>query len=141
MSMIIRCIEKRPLISVVFLIGLMLLPYLHLVPVSIMEARNFITAREMVTDGNWLLTTMNGMPRYEKPPLPTWLSAIAGHLGGLDNLWAMRLPSVMMIMVISVVVFFFSKALKLSLWLCGINSFITATSFYVTAIIFEAPWD
>ena len=46
-------------------------PHLSLVEVNIMEARNFITAREMITDGNWLLTTMNGIARYEKPPLPT----------------------------------------------------------------------
>ena len=35
-----------------------------------MEARNFIVAREMLTEGNWLLTTMNDVPRYEKPPFP-----------------------------------------------------------------------
>ena len=45
--------------------------------INIMEARNFITAREMVNDGNWLLTTINGLPRYEKPPLPTWLTAFS----------------------------------------------------------------
>ena len=28
--------------------------------VNIMEARNFITAREMLHDGHWLLTTLNG---------------------------------------------------------------------------------
>ena len=53
----------------------MLLPGLNTVQVSIMEARHFISAHEMVADGHWLLTTMNGEPRYEKPPLPTWLSA------------------------------------------------------------------
>ena len=52
---------------------------------NIMEARNFITAREMVSDGNWLLTTMNGEPRYEKPPLPTWLAAISGMIFGFES--------------------------------------------------------
>lgn len=50
---------------------------LDVLDVTIMEARNFITAREMTLDGNWLLTTMNGEPRYQKPPLPTWLAAIS----------------------------------------------------------------
>ena len=48
--------------------------------VNIMEARNFITAREMLTHDNWIFTTMNELPRYEKPPLPTWLTAISAWI-------------------------------------------------------------
>lgn len=44
---------------------------------DIMESRNIITAREMVYDGNWMIPTMNGELRLEKPPLPTWLTAVA----------------------------------------------------------------
>lgn len=44
---------------------------------DIMESRNIITAREMVYDGHWMVPTMNGELRLEKPPLPTWLTAIA----------------------------------------------------------------
>ncbi len=43
---------------------------------DIMEARNLVTAREMVNENHWLLPTMNGELRLEKPPLPTWISAI-----------------------------------------------------------------
>ena len=61
--------------------------------VNIMEARNFITAREMLHDGNWILTTLNGEARYQKPPLPTWLTALSGAIFGLKNLVALRLPA------------------------------------------------
>ncbi len=44
-------------------------------PTDIMESRNIVTAREMVADGNWLVPTMNGDLRLEKPPLPTWVAA------------------------------------------------------------------
>lgn len=44
---------------------------------DIMECRNLVTAREMVDDGHWLVPTMNGELRMEKPPLPTWLAAIS----------------------------------------------------------------
>lgn len=44
---------------------------------DIMESRNIVTAREMVYDGNWVVTTMNGDLRFEKPPLPTWITALA----------------------------------------------------------------
>lgn len=43
-------------------------------PTDIMECRNLITAHEMATDGNWLVPTMNGELRLEKPPLPTWIA-------------------------------------------------------------------
>ena len=42
---------------------------------DIMESRNLVTAREIVTEGNWLVPTMNGVLRLEKPPLPTWVAA------------------------------------------------------------------
>lgn len=43
-------------------------------PTDIMEARNIVTGREMVSDGHWLVPTMNGALRLEKPPLPTWVA-------------------------------------------------------------------
>ena len=43
--------------------------------VDIMEARNFITAREMLQNSDWWTTTLNGQFRFEKPPFPTWLTA------------------------------------------------------------------
>ena len=42
---------------------------------DIMESRNIVTAREMVREGNYLIPTMNGELRLEKPPLPTWIAA------------------------------------------------------------------
>lgn len=45
-------------------------------PTDIMESRNIVTAREMVSDGNWLVPTMNGELRLEKPPLPTWIAGV-----------------------------------------------------------------
>ena len=52
---------------------------------DIMESRNIITAREMVYDHNWLVPTMNGELRLEKPPLPTWIAAITEMISP-DNL-------------------------------------------------------
>lgn len=44
---------------------------LYVKSADIMEARNFVTAREIIENGNWLIPTMNGVYRFEKPPLPT----------------------------------------------------------------------
>jgi 4-amino-4-deoxy-L-arabinose transferase-like glycosyltransferase len=46
---------------------------------DIMEARNIVTAREMVQDGHWMVPTMNGELRLEKPPLPTWITAVTEY--------------------------------------------------------------
>lgn len=61
-------------------------------PTDIMESRNIITAREMVSDGCWLVPTMNGELRLAKPPLPTWIG------GGVEllcpgSLAAQRVPA------------------------------------------------
>ncbi len=57
--------------------------------VDIMEARNYVTAYEMAHDGHWLVPTMNGELRLEKPPLPTWVAG-AIECVAPDNLAAQR---------------------------------------------------
>lgn len=56
---------------------------------DIMESRNIIAAREMVYDGHWITPTMNGDLRLEKPPLPTWLTAVA-EIASPDNVALQR---------------------------------------------------
>ena len=60
-----KIIEKYPIWTICLLVAIMLMPNINSLGVTIMEARNFITAREMVSDSNWLLTTMNGEARYQ----------------------------------------------------------------------------
>ena len=71
---------------------------------DIMESRNLVTAREMVTTGNWLVPTMNGELRLEKPPLPTWISAVVESVSP-DNIAAQR--AVASLFGVMLVVFFF----------------------------------
>lgn len=56
---------------------------------DIMESRNIITAREMVYEGHWMVPTMNGELRLEKPPLPTWVTALAEKIAP-DDIGLMR---------------------------------------------------
>ncbi|MBE17108.1 MAG: glycosyltransferase [Cytophagaceae bacterium] len=133
--------EKRPILTILLVVGVMLLPFLDVLEVTIMEARNFISAREMLTDNHWILTTMNGEPRYQKPPLPTWLTALSALIFGIDSLWGLRLPAVLMVMLTGVMSYLLSRKLSLSKRQGLINGLITVTSLYVILIIFEAPWD
>lgn len=109
--------------------------------VNIMEARNFVTAREMIDDGNWILTTLNGEPRYQKPPLPTWLTAFSGMLFGLKNLVALRLPAALMALVLILSTYLFSKSIFKNRALAFQGALVLATSFYVVSAGRDANWD
>jgi len=110
-------------------------------PVNIMEARNFITAREMLTDGNWILTTFNGEPRYQKPPLPTWLTAFSAAIFGIKTVWALRLPAAIISLILVLVSYKFSLKLTSDKRYAFISSLILATSFYVVSSARDAQWD
>lgn len=139
--MILKALQYNPKVSIVVIVIVMLVFSIDSIPVSIMEARNFITAREMITDGNWFMTTMNGEARYEKPPLPTWMTALFGLVFGLNNSVALRFPAILFIALIGIFTYLLSKKILNDLTHSFINTFILITSFYVIAITLEAPWD
>ena len=137
----IKTIEKYPLATLSIITILMLLIHLDVPNVTIMEARNFISAREMIINDDWLLTTLNGEARYQKPPLPTWITAISGILFGINSLFALRLPAALMVLFLGICMYYLSLKLTLPKKQSFLNSLILITSFYIVAIINEAPWD
>ncbi|MBC2846074.1 ArnT family glycosyltransferase [Winogradskyella flava] len=137
----IKRIEKYPILSLLLFVIVMLGFTIDAIPVTIMEARNFISAREMLTDDNWILTTMNGEARYQKPPLPTWITAFFGMLFGMKSVLALRWPALLFMASIGISTYLLSKKLKLDKSHSLINGFIVLSSFYVIGIIIEAPWD
>lgn len=64
-------------------------PFNETLPGDIMECRNLVTAREMAEEGHWLVPTMNGELRLEKPPLPTWIAGVVESISP-DNLALQR---------------------------------------------------
>lgn len=62
---------------------------------DLMEVRNLVTAREMVTDHHIMVPTMNGELRLEKPPLPTWIAAVVEYISP-DNIAAQRTVTAIM---------------------------------------------
>ncbi|BAO74444.1 ArnT family glycosyltransferase [Winogradskyella sp. PG-2] len=137
----IKYIEKYPILSLLLFVLVMLGFTIDAIPVTIMEARNFISAREMLTDDSWILTTMNGEARYQKPPLPTWITAAFGFIFGLKSVLALRWPALLFLASIGISTYLLSKKLELSKPHSLINGFIVLTSFYVIGITIEAPWD
>ena len=119
----------------------MLIPHLSVIEVNIMEARNFITAREMVSNNNWILTTINDLPRYEKPPLPTWLTAVAGLFFGFENIFGLRLPVVFVTLLLVFSTYKLSEKLGLSKQQNFHNGLILITSFYIYFAGRDNQWD
>ncbi len=134
-------VEKNYLLLLVLTCAAIFFVNLDSLPVNIMEARNFITAREMLHDGNWLLTTINGEPRYQKPPLPTWLTAFSAAIFGLKSIWALRLPAAIMTLFLVLFSYKLAKKLTSEKLYAFISSLVMATSFYIVASARDGQWD
>lgn len=105
---------------------------------DIMESRNIVTAREMVYDGHWLVTTMNGDYRFEKPPLPTWLAALAEIIAP-DSMPVQRaMAGLAALMLVFFVYRFAQRVLGLSPL---IASLLLITSYSVILMGRTASWD
>jgi 4-amino-4-deoxy-L-arabinose transferase-like glycosyltransferase len=90
--------ERQPLPKghLLFLLAAVLLGFwsrIAAVPLFDLDEGAFAEATvEMVHDGNYLTTTLNGEPRYDKPILIYWLQGAAVKLFG-EREFAFRLPS------------------------------------------------
>src|SRR5678816_3193109 len=104
-----RFIKEYPLAVLLLVAAVMLFANLGLIQTNIMEARNLISAREMVKDGHWISTTLNNMPRYEKPPLPTWITAVFMLTGGMQSMFVLRIPVALICLML---VYFFCRFIK-----------------------------
>jgi len=110
--------------------------------VDLMEARNFVTAREMVEKGNWLIPTMNGELRITKPPLPTWITALVRIAGGnVDNNALLRLPAAMAASLMVLSLFGFMRVLTNDRLLPFISAVVLATSLLVIDMGRRNTWD
>ncbi len=75
------------------LIALVYLPLLGAAPLIDVDEGAFSEAtRYMLASGDWMSTTLNGVPRFDKPILIYWVQAISVSLFGVNE-FAFRLPS------------------------------------------------
>jgi len=80
-------------LQLLLICALILLPSIGLYPLFDVDEGAFSEAtREILRSGDWLSTTLNGVPRYDKPILIYWLQAASVATLGLNE-FALRLPS------------------------------------------------
>ncbi len=112
------------------------------IPINLMELRNCITARELLTVEDWLLPTMNGEYRLAKPPFPTWLTAMAGMtVGDMHNLAALRFPAAVMASLMVFFIYFFGKMLFQNRQTAFVSAVVFATSYLVISVGRANSWD
>ncbi len=64
-------------------------------PVDSGEVKTIVTAREIIADGQWMMPTMNGELRLDKPPLAAWVASVVESIYPHD-LSAQRIPAALM---------------------------------------------
>lgn len=112
----------------------------HIIPADLMESRNLATAQEMVSTGNYLIPSMNGELRLEKPPLPTWIAAGVEHVIP-GSLVAQRCVSGIMGTIMVLFLYLLTSHLTRNRDIGFVASLILATSFSVALMGRTASWD
>ncbi len=133
--------HKLYLLSILLVCLAIFIPNLSVIEINIMEARNFVTAREMLEYGNWIHTTMNLEPRYEKPPLPTWLTAISASVFGIKNLFGLRLPAVLSVIFLIFTFYYLIRKILENEKQAFLSTLILSTSFYIIFSGRNGQWD
>lgn len=110
--------------------------------VDLMEARNFVTAREMVQHDNWLIPTMNGELRIAKPPLPTWITAGFMSAAGTDtNLLMNRIPAGISALVLLFFLYSFTKSFTGCPTTALFSVLVLSTSYMFMYMARKGTWD
>ncbi len=107
---------------------------------DIMESRNLITAREMVEYNNWLVPTMNGTLRLEKPPLPTWIAGVIEWIAP-DNIALQRTAAGMMAMLLVFFMYFLGTGMTKRPLYGLVSALVLCTSFNIILMGRTASWD
>ena len=107
---------------------------------NIMEARNIVTAREMVNEGHWIVPTMNGELRLEKPPLPTWIAGVVESISP-DNISLQRdmagLAGLLLMLFMYLLAYEFSHRYDFAM----LSTLVLITMYNVVMMGRTATWD
>lgn len=135
--------EDRKYILIIFFLSIVsFFSNLWVKSADLMEARNFITAREMVQSGNWLIPTLNGNLRFEKPPFPTWITA--GMMKIFHNTtdeYLLRIPVAVISVMLIFLIYYLVKLLTEKSFYSFITSFVALSTFMIIKTGNENSWD
>lgn len=134
--------EKKYLLILTFTSIIAFFSNLWVRPADLMEARNFITAREMILNDNYIIPTLNGILRFEKPPLPTWFTAFIMNLtGNIKDETILRIPVALCGILFVFLLYYFVKNITENRLQSFITAFIGSTTFMIIKVGNENTWD
>jgi 4-amino-4-deoxy-L-arabinose transferase-like glycosyltransferase len=97
------------------------------------EGRYVGVALAMLSSGDWLTPTLDGLPYFHKPPLFYWLTGLALHLFGVND-WAARLASVFgALLAVGSVFFFVARHAQQRLATVAVAVLVTQPMFFAAA--------
>ncbi len=134
--------NKRNLLCLFIVSILSFFPNIWVSSAGLMEARNFVTAREMVRYHNWIIPTMNGNYRFEKPPLPTWITAFFMKIfNTTSNETVLRLPIAILGVILIFFIYYLVKIATRDESLAFISGLVSSTTFMIIKLSNENTWD
>src|SRR5439155_12080365 len=74
------------------------------------ESRWATVATEMLRTGDWVVPRQQGVPFLSRPPLGSWLIALATLVRGQCDVWAVRLPAILATLLTSLLIYGYSRA-------------------------------
>jgi len=86
-----------------------LLINIGLIPFCGDESKRALIALEMITSGNYVIPTLNGLYNYSKPPLYNWILVLFLKLTGNNTEFILRLPNVISLLLFGLTVFLFIR--------------------------------
>ena len=134
--------DKKNLVILLLLSAISFFSVSWIREADLMEQRNFITAREMIFNKEYIVTTLNGNLRFEKPPFPTWLTMIVMKISNnFSDECILRIPSVLTGILLVFLVYYFIKDFTKSRSKGFFSSFVTLSTFMIIKISNENTWD
>jgi len=106
-----RLDDLAALAFIVVFISTIYLARLGTQPIAGEESRWGTAAREMLATGDWIVPRQQGQVFPERPPMTMWAIASAGWLRGAVDSIAVRLPSVLAILLTCLLIYFHARTL------------------------------
>jgi 4-amino-4-deoxy-L-arabinose transferase-like glycosyltransferase len=106
-----RRFDFAALLTIVVVVSVIYGARLARQPIVGEESRWANGAREMLATGDWIVPRQQGRVFPERPPMTMWAMAVVGYVrGGVDPV-AIRLPSVIAVVLTCVLVYVYARAL------------------------------
>src|SRR5689334_8917683 len=74
------------------------------------ESRWATVAMEMRRTGDWVVPRQQGKPFLSRPPMGSWLIALAGSLRGECDAVAVRLPSILAVLAMTLLIYGYGRS-------------------------------